>query len=325
MKKKHLRILIFMLLALPLMAACGGGDDESPAPIDSQITDFYVSAIKELCNMFGINPNDYYDYWMPQTVGDKVIISLARKSDNRVYVAIYDKSKKAVIYRNADISFANTISVPSYDKTFEGKLANIYPCYGETDQGFILNVLVWYTKNGEIDVTTREAMCMQTLLYNDGTTTRSNSFSATADPYVEVGKWFDNSCLLMKQYEGNACYSVKGELLWENKPIYDLFRGYSYYKVISNDEYIHFDYSGTIHSVCRYNVHKMQDPYDGRVWGKQLKLIDNYTDDLKIEYNIEDSSTTLWQLSTKFIWEDGTVKITRYTLDIETGEYTIKN
>jgi hypothetical protein len=42
-----------------------------------------------------------------------------------------------------------------------------------------------------------------------------------------------------------------------------------------------------------------------------------------VAVSIEDSSTSLWTLSAKFVWEDGTAKTVRFTLNIETGGYVV--
>ena len=320
---RKLSTLLLLTLGLTMITACGGGGDDIPPQVNSGPTSSHDGAVLELCNTFGINPDDYYNYWVPETVGDKVIVSLARKKDNHVFVAIYDMSKKAVVYRNSDIVFTQTISVSSYDTKFNGKLANIYPRYGETKDGFVLIVLAFYTENGEVSLSSFDkALCMQTLLFNDGSTTRIKSFEATERPYVSSVKWFDNSCLLRKQYEDNACYSVKGDLLWENKPINHTYQGILC-SMLSSDEYILFTNEYDKISVGRYDVRKALRSDPVSVWFKDLNLIDNFKSDIKVELTIEDSKSSVWTLSAKLIWENGTTKTVRFTLNIETGEYAI--
>lgn len=319
--KNCLYSFVCLILVMSFMTACGDdGNDETPKnAVEAEESYSQDDHKKELCHLFGINPADYHDNWIPYITDDRIVIALARKTDNRIYVSVYDKNKKSVVYKNTDISYTENIKGYSYEKTFEGRLANIYPRYDETKEGFILNILVWYTESGEITIDTMYGQCIETLLFFDGSTTRSKTFAATSNPYLMVSKWFDNSCVLEKQFDGNICYTVKGYLVFENMIIHKGLLRY----VLSNDIYLVFDDRKT--QVTKYNVqdNPMSGSRDKYIWSRELNLIDNYDTSIKLEYTIEDSSTSIWAISAKFVWEDGTVKIVRFTLDIETGNYAL--
>ena len=104
-------IIMLFVLMMFLVVSCGSDDSGNKTPQDSQVTNERTGAVSQLCNMFGINADDYYDYWMPYTKDDKVVISLANKKTNRLLVAIYDTNKKSVIYTNTDIPFLTTLNI----------------------------------------------------------------------------------------------------------------------------------------------------------------------------------------------------------------------
>lgn len=322
MKKfKYWSIILLTALTLPLMVACGGDDDGSNTPQDSMVTEGRSGDVKKLCDMFGINADDYYDYWMPLEIDGKIVISLANKQNNKILVAVYDTNKKSVIYTNTDMSFSTTLNMPSYEDTFEGKLANIYPRFCETKNGFIIDALVWYNENGEVDAGSAfdKVYCIQNLYFYDGSTTKTKQMEASSNSFNEIIYWYDNSCVLKERLGNYYCYTDKGELKFSDKWI---MSGENF--PLSYSQYINIDLSSRL----IFNKYDILNPeYDGMggksIWSTTLQLVDNYTSDVIVTYTIKDKSTSDWSITAKFVWENGTTKIVNFSLNVETGTYKV--
>lgn len=318
MKKTTIKsIMMLAILTMPLLVSCGG-EDEKEIFSQVDIIDDRQEAINELCKMFGINAADYYNYWETNTKNGKIAISLANKNSNRLLVAIYDTYKKSVVFSNTDISFSTTISVPSYEEKFEGKLARVYPIFAETKNGFIIDAFVVYTESGETNISIFEKeMCIQNLLFYDGATTKLKQISASSKAFDEIFTWYDNSCVF-KEWQGNYfCYTDKGEEKFSDKYICP---GDNY--ILSYNEYINI-YSN--HPIVFSRCDILNPKANGRngvsVWSREINLIDNYTSDVKVEHTIEDRASSEWSISSKFVWENGTTKVVRWKLDINSGAY----
>lgn len=312
MKKTTIKsIMMLAILTMPLLVSCGG-EDEKEIFSQVDIIDDRQEAINELCKMFGINAADYYDDWETSIKNGKIAICLANKKTNRLLVAIYDTNKKSVVFTNTDISFSTTLSVPSY---FEGKLARLYPIFAETKNGYIIDAIAAYTESGEKDITVFEkVMCIQNLFFYDGATTKLKQISASSKAFDEVFSWYDNSCVF-KEWQGNYfCYTDKGEEKFSDKYIQ---LGEKY--ILSYNEYI------TISPILfsRYDINSNKNGSDGggKVWSTKINLVDNYNSDVKVEHTFEDRTSSEWSISSKFVWEDGTTKVVRWKLDINSGAY----
>ena len=316
-KTKFLKFTTLLALALPMTISCGGGDDKAaPEPQNNYVEDEREAGINKLCQMFGINKNDYLNLWMPLDTNDKIVLALARKTDNKVFVSIYDKKKNSVIYRNTDVSYDNTITVANYDTPFEGKIANIYPIYGESEKGYIASALVWYTPDGEISIASNTpAKCVQSLYFSNNT--QAKTLDATSSPFTTIEPWYNDSFTLYVRYTGYSCYTTSGELKFANKN----FTLDDFYFPISYDEFI----SISDFTISRTDIKKIGiTPGGGTVWQKTLKLVDD-TSNVRSQYSVEDNSTDIWKMSAKFIYENGTTKTVRFILNIKTGEYSIEN
>ena len=317
-------IIMLFVLMMFLVVSCGSDDSGNKTPQDSQVTNERTGAVSQLCNMFGINADDYYDYWMPYTKDDKVVISLANKKTNRLLVAIYDTNKKSVIYTNTDIPFLTTLNNAYYENQFEGKLANVYPRFCETKKGFIINVLLWYNEKGEVDISSSifdKAMCIQNLYFYNGSTTKTTQMEPSSKSFDGIIYWYNNSCVLNVAHTINYyCYTDEGELKFSDKWI--LGDGDNY--AVSYSQYIHIDFTSPI-SIIKYDV--LNPEVDGTgglgIWSIKPQLIDNYTDDVKVSFDIIDRSTTIWTISAKFVWENGSTKAVNFTLNVDTGEYKV--
>ena len=314
---------MLMVMALPLIVSCGGGggDDSGDTTPNSQVINERSDAVIKLCNMFGINADDYYDYWMPQEKDGKIVISLANKQNNKILVAVYDTNKKSVIYTNTDISFSTTLKIPSYEGTFEGKLANIYPRFSETKNGFIIDALVWYNEKGEVDAGSAfdKVYCIQNLYFYDGSTTKTKQMEASSNSFNELIYWYENSCVLKERLGNYDCYTDKGEHKFSDKWI---MSGFNY--PTSYSQYLNVDSSDRL----TFNKYDAIDPeYDGKggkpIWSTTLKLVDNFTNDVIVSYNIKDKSTSEWSITAKLVWENGTTKNVDFTLNIDTGAYKV--
>lgn len=311
MKQLKIRnVVIMVAISLPVLIACGGDDNDEIHIEDIRIE----SSSSNLFQMFGINQGDYYAFgeYGFANYEDKIVSSLARKKDNKIYVAVYDKTKKSVIYTNTDVEYTKTIKTTYYEDTNEWDITHIGPIYGETKDGFIIGVCAWY----------EDRICVQNLLFYDGNDTRIMKMPlSSADhtyqlepPFEYIDKWYDNSCILSKYGSRDCytCYTDKGELIFSDKVI---DKGDIYFP-LSHDEYMCIDKL----TVKWYNVQN-----NTCVRNRNLKLIDNYTNEVKISYTIEDSNSSFMAISAKFVWKDGTIKIVRFTLNVKTGEYVIDN
>lgn len=313
--------LLIAVLTMPLVVSCGGSDEGKNTPSDAVYIDERQGAINDLCSMFGINADDYYDFWMPVTKDDKVVISLANKHSNMIFLAIYDTSKKSVIYTNTDISFSTTLNTNSYEDKLNLKLVNIYPRLCETKNGFIIDVLVWYNESGEIENTSafEKVMCIQNLYFYDGSTTKTTQMAASSKSFDEIIYWYDNSCVLKERLGNYSCYTDKGELIFSDKWI---MNGENY--ALSYSQYINNDSSDRI-TFSKYDV--INPEFDGTggraIWSVKLQLIDNYTDDVNVSYVIKDRSSSEWTISAKFVWENGTSKVVNFTFNVDTGDYKV--
>lgn len=315
-KSKLLKLTTLLVLVFPMTISCGGGDDKTTIePQNNYVEDEREAGINKLCQMFGINKNDYLDIWMPLDTNDKTVLALARKTDNKVFVSIFDKKRNTVVYRNTDVSYTNTLSVSNYDTPFEGKIANIYPVYGESEKGYIVSALVWYTPDGEISLESNiPAKCVQSLYFSNNT--KATILDATSSPFTTIEPWYNDSYILYVRYTGYSCYTTSGELKFTNKnfTLDDFNFPISYYEYISIRNF----------TITRSNIQNTSSTSSGTVWQKTLKLLDD-TSNVRSHYIVEDNTTDIWKMSAKFIYENGTTKTVKFTLNIKTGEYSIEN
>ena len=121
--------------------------------------------------------------------------------------------------------------------------------------------------------------------------------------------------------EGYSCYTDKGEELFADK--YISTKGERY--ILSYNEYINiYDSKFQFRRLDVLNPDKNGDKVTNTVWSNDIKLIDNYSSDVKVTHTIEDRTTSEWSFSTKFVWENGTTKVVKWQLNIDNGEYKIK-
>ena len=315
-KTKFLKLTALLALASPVSISCGGGDDKTASePQEKYVEDEREAGINKLCQMFGINKNDYLDLWMPLDINDKTILALARKSDNRVFVSVFDKKKNSVVYRNTDVSYTNTLSVSNYDTPFEGKIANIYPIYNESEKGYIVSALVWYTTDGEISIVSNTpAKCVQTLYFSVGNKTKT--LEPTSSAFTSIEPWYNDSFILYDRASGYTCYTASGAVKFSDK----MFTRDDFYFPISYDEFL----SIRDFTFSRINVQNISTTSGNTVWQKTLKLVDD-TSKVRCQYTVEDMSSSIWKMTAYFIYENGTTKTVKFTLNINTGEYTIEN
>ena len=300
-------------IMLPVVTSCGG-DEEEEVTLEQHV-DYVLeeNMFDEIFRMFGIDRNDYYDNIQPCGYEDKIVIALIRKSDNKVYVAVYDTLKQATIYTNTDIRLEDSISVPYYENTFEGELTGTFPRYCETENGFIIDVTATYTaKPGS----TYSYIFMENLLFFDGSNTVTKQLATTSKPYYEMEKWYGNSCLL-RNYAGYTCYTDKGEVIFSDKVLN--WNGERI--VVSYEEFILFEKAEDRLRIRKHNV--QVDPLYSSVWDKEIVYGEPIPSDVRTTISIEDKTTTIWTVSVKFVWENGTTKYLRFSLNIETGEYHI--
>lgn len=309
-------------IIIPLLVACGGDDENEDILVDLP-TEERSEAIKELCNMFGINADDYYDFWWVCSKDDKVAISLANKKTSKLFVAIYDRTKKSVVYSNSDIYFTTSINTSYFDKSFNGKIIEVSPRFAKTRNGFIINALVKYNESGDRNNLSDVAMCIQNIYFFDGKTTKTKQFPASSNYFDEIYSWYDDSCIFYCYYYNNSgrysCYTDKGEEIFADKYISTDDR-----YALSYNEYINIDDKKTFRRLDVLNPNKNGDRITNTVWSNEIKLIDNYSSDVKVTHTIEDRTSSNWSLSSKFVWEDGTTKVVQWRLNTETGEYKIK-
>ena len=304
-------------IIIPLTISCGGDDKNENIEIEPPIE--VPNAISDLCKMFGINADDYYDYWRPYSKDDKIVISLANKNSNKLFVAVYDTNKKSVVYTNSDIPFTTKITTSYYDESFEGKIVTVYPIFAETKNGFIIDVIIGYNKTG--DILDFNTLCINNLYFFDGVTSNTKQIPASSTYFDEIIFWHDNSCILDGHLSGVHywCYTDKGEEVFTDKYIES---GDNY--TISYNEYININKYNKIQFKRLDILNPEKNGIKGHVWSKEIKLVDNYSSDLKVEHTIEDRTSSVWSFSSKFVWEDGTTKVVKWQLNIENGDYIIK-
>lgn len=306
-----------LMLITPFVISCGGDDEVDEQQFVPSVE--RPDGFKDFCNVFGFNEELSNDCWMFGGNDNKTVFSLANSNNNKLQVAIYDKKKKSIIYTNTDISFTNSIYTSYYEEILTLKIAQVHPSLVETKNGFIINTEVVYNETGNKDYISSKTMYIQNLYFFDGITTKTKQMPASS-MYSSLIAWYDDSCLLTGN-EGYSCYTDKGEELFADK--YISTKGERY--ILSYNEYINiYDSKFQFRRLDVLNPDKNGDKVTNTVWSNDIKLIDNYSSDVKVTHTIEDRTTSEWSFSTKFVWENGTTKVVKWQLNIENGEYKIK-
>ncbi len=304
--KKIISIFFVAVWAMVSMSSCGG-DEASNTPAENvNYEDEASKKMNELCGKFGIKASDYYTKKSsPLTVGDELIVTFLRKSDNIVFIGIYNEVEKTIVYTNTDIQLQETLNTPYYENTFEGKIASISPKYMKTENGFIMNVMSYYTSDGNSE--TYMSMCVQNLVSYDGQKTVTKQYAPTTTPMYKIEKWYKNSCLLgVTKY---TCVTDKGEIKFNDKTIYGIMSGQNF----PVDYYRYMNFYKNEVKLHDATLDETDVRYNATLWREELYFIRGY-ENAKIEYSVEDDSRMNWVMNAKMVWENG--KTIKYTFEI---------
>lgn len=308
-----------LVFITPFVFSCGGDDVVDDFQPEMELAP-RPDGFKEFCEVFGLNDDVYNDLWSLSINDDKTVFSLANKNNSKLLVAIYDNKKKSIIYTNEDVSFSNSINTSYYEEILTLKVSRVYPLFAETKNGFIINTQVIYNESGDKNDISSKNMIIQNLYFFDGTITKTKQTPASSEYVGNIIAWYDNSCLLSKNTGNYSCYTDKGEELFADKYI---SIGERY--ILSYNEYINIiDSKYEFRRLDVLNPDKNGVKITNTVWSNDIKLIDNYSSDVKVTHTLEDRTTSEWSFSTKFVWENGTTKVVKWQLNIENGEYKIK-
>lgn len=203
---KRLYPLAVCLLSFSLLSCGDDNDPVSDIEEPPTIEDNYTAQRRQLCEAFGVNPEELDDDAFGACWNDQfLVLSALRKTDGRLLVAAFDSVKNKQVIHDYSIAAPKTVTKPYYDEQVEYRLRSITPQIIRINDGFICVVGTRYFSEQQHFFDTTYAY------FNNGTKTICRKMEDVA-ANCSIRPWYENSCLLISDYGKTLCVTTEGEI-----------------------------------------------------------------------------------------------------------------
>lgn len=314
-------IFLFLFLAciMPVVTSCGGSDSEEVEYVPAEIETWDDWNFKEGCEIFGLNKDDYKPI---NSVLDPNRITLRlytfiKKSDNSLFVGLYDLSTKQVILKDEQLKINPTETFQYYDQKYIVDIHESSYKYINTGTEYAICLKLRYISNDE-----KYGATIPVLYLNDGSKTFSNKLPIAS--HCELYKWYKNS-VLFEDDKNVTCYTYDGIEKFSRKipsaaeaPEMGL-TGYTFN--LSYTDYISIVYWGGKND--NFWAQRTNFENGETVWKTGFTCLDNTNSDTKFSFDVEEG-TPEYKITIKAVDIDGTTNSAVVIVNIETGEVKVQ-
>ena len=203
---KRLYPLAVCLLSFSLLSCGDDNDPVSDIEEPPTIEENYTAQRRQLCEAFGVNPEELDDDAFGACWNDQfLVLSALRKTDGRLLVAAFDSVKNKQVIHDYSIAAPKTVTKPYYDEQVEYRLRYVIPRIIRINDGFICVVGTRYSSEQQHFFDTTYAY------FNNGTKTICRKMEDVA-ANCSIRPWYENSCLLISDYGKTLCVTTEGEI-----------------------------------------------------------------------------------------------------------------
>lgn len=298
-------IFLFLFLAciMPVVTSCGGSSDDEKElellPTDADL------GFEGGCALFGLNKDDYKNIEAEIDRDQNLVLyTFIKKSDNSVFVGLYDTSAKKVVFKDEQLNINLTETVQYYEEKYISNLRKADFDYIEIENGNAMCLNMHYAFG----------IIRPVLYLNNGS--KNTKIVLPLAKYTGLYKWYKNS-VIVRNDDSAMCYTDDGNKLYSfkfatNEP--------NKYYALSYTDYLYIKYDIPVHqcSVTRNNLEK-----GDVVWGSHIKCLENTSDKAKVSYSFEKGNPE-WKITIKAVEEDGTTSSAVVIVNIETGEAKVQ-
>lgn len=310
-------IFLFLFLAciMPVVTSCGGSsDDEKELEVLTETTTGADLHFEGGCALFGLNKDDYKNIDAEiDSDQNLVLYTFIKKSDNSVFVGLYDTSAKKVVFKDEQLNINLTETVQYYEEKYIRNLISADFDYIEIENGNAMCLNMRYAASEGHDSIRK--IIRPVLYLNNGS--KNTKIVLPLAKYTGLYKWYKNS-VIVRNDDSAMCYTDDGNKLYSFKFATNNEPNNNY--ALSYTDYLKIQYDIPVHqcNVTRNNLEK-----GDVVWGSHIKCLENTSDKAKVSYSVEKGNPE-WKITIKAVEEDGTTSSAVVIVNIETGEAKVQ-
>lgn len=313
-------IFLFLFLAciMPVVTSCGGSsDDEKELEVLTETTTGADLHFEGGCALFGLNKDDYKNIEAEIDLDQNLVLyTFIKKSDNSVFVGLYDTSAKKVVFKDEQLNINLTETVQYYEEKYISNLIKADFDYIEIENGNAMCLNMRYAASEDASGEREISKIIRPVLYlNNGS--KNTKIVLPLAKYTGLYKWYKNS-VIVRNDDSAMCYTDDGNKLYSFKFATNNEPNNNY--ALSYTDYLKIQYDIPVHqcSVTRNNLEK-----GDVVWGSHIKCLENTSDKAKVSYSFEKGNPE-WKITIKAVEEDGTTSSAVVIVNIETGEAKVQ-
>ena len=304
---------MLMALALPMMVACGGDDNEDePKQMYEAITE-EEGNIRMACRLFGLNRDDY-DTFNGRGFDGINIIAFHNKKNNSLFVGVYEENTNKILFTNSNIKVNLTERIQYYENVYECSMSYYGFDFVKKEGGFFLAVNVWYA-NGDNNV----RCCMPFVYIFNGQAAHVIGVNNAVTTPAQLYDWYNDACIVALNGEFE-CYTINGEgkfLSKDNNITQYTNKEKNYF--LSYEDCISVNYDTYMHKMSLSRVKFASSDINTR----EISLFTDMPQDTRVSFSFERADNIV-TINVKAVSMNGNTESAVVQYNIETDEYVVK-
>lgn len=298
-----------MMVTSLCFLSCGGDDSEPPL---TEAVTYEEGQIRTGCRIFGLN-RESYDYFNTIDRDNTSIFACIRKSDNALFIGIYDRDTERIIFKNDQIKVNAEETFQYYDQRYTSGISGIGYDNVVTEKGFVIMINLRYGNSPA-------SMCLPVVYFNNGISTIAKKFELSDMP-AYITSWHSNTCIITISDEVRQCYTDEGKLLYtcaNNIPndVWFAAKESANTYFVTNSDFINLIYEANKLVAYRYDL--AEGTY---LFQNSIEILQGVSSDSRVTISVTTGDS--WTIEVKAVAKDGTTKTAIISLNIATGEMTV--